>query len=237
MTAERVLVTFDVDGTLMRCGERNKVHGEAIKYGISEMTGVMKPLSYFLQGVPLAGCSDRFIAECACKMTNKTFDEDMMNEFMEKASEYFVEHFDGSLTVLPGVERVLQKLSEMPNVTIALCSGNPPGIGWRKLECANMKQYFKDGIAGWGLHADRKDMLKEAISQAENKIGGQFDRIIHVGDAPQDAEAAKANNVIGVVVKTSHYGDDAFPDGTIRLENLEIGYEAFMNIVQTGKME
>lgn len=234
---EKVLVTWDIDGTLMFCGERNKVHGDAIVHAISEMTGVKEKLSYFLKGKPLAGCSDRFIAEQAFIMTKGGFDEAMMNEFMRKAETYFIEHFDGSLTVLPGVETVLQKLSEMPNVTIAICSGNPPEIGWRKLECAKLKDFFKDRIAGWGLQAERADMLKEAISQGERSINGKFDRIIHVGDAPQDAEAAKANGVIGVIVKTSRHGNGAFPEEAIQLENLEIGYNSFMKIVETGKAE
>lgn len=235
MENARVLVTWDLDGTIMLCGNRNKVHGDSVIYGIKAITGVEKPLSWFLDNQPVSGCSDRYIAELACIKTGTVWNEQTMDVFMKYAESFFVQTFDGALTVLPGVKTVLSELAKMPNVTIGICSGNPPGIGWRKLECAGLRCFFTDDVAGWGIHADRSDMLKSAIEQGEAKIGCRFDRIIHVGDAPQDADAAVSNGVIGVILKTARYKDHVFPEGTFVLENLDVCHDEFIRIVQTGK--
>ena len=234
---QKVLVTFDIDGTLMICGNQGLAHRTAFRETIRDIYGVDQEITEFLD-VPLAGVSDSYIARCVARKVLKTDtpDSSWFEDFIARTETHFIEHFDGSLELMPGVAEALRALSQMPNVTLGVCSGNFPRIGRRKLECAGLSEFFSSGIAGWGLFADRKDMLGSAIKQAEEAIGGKFDRVIHVGDAPQDVRAGIENGAIAVAVLTSRhpFKESDFPKPCFVLKNLEEKREEFLRIVRTG---
>ena len=236
---ENVLVTFDIDGTLMICKD-GYFHRHSFKVALNSIAGIDQEITDYLD-VPLAGVSDMYIAHCACRKIHNVdpVDSEWLKLFMKETENAFLDLFDGDLDLMPGIKEALQELSEMTNVTIGVCSGNFPAIGWRKLEMAGLKEYFKDGIAGWGLSTSRKDILRSAIEQGESIKGCKFDRIIHVGDAPQDAQAAIDNSVIGVGVLTSRHPFKAedFPKPCFVLKNLAENKNEFLQIVKTGKLE
>lgn len=233
----RVLVTFDIDGTLMICGRNGQTHRDAFRMTIRDICGVDQEVTEFLD-VPLAGVSDSYIASCVARKINPGADTDpkWISDFVARVETYFVDNFDGTLDLMPGVVGALRALAEMPEVTLGVCSGNFPRIGRKKLESAGLSEFFSAGIAGWGMHQNRRDMLKSAIAQAEAQIGGKFDHIIHVGDAPQDVQAAIDNGAIGVAVLTSRhpFKESDFPKPCFVLKNLDVEKERFLEIVKNG---
>jgi phosphoglycolate phosphatase-like HAD superfamily hydrolase len=75
-------------------------------------------------------------------------------------------------------------------------------IGWKKLERAGLKSYFRFGAFG-EMAADRSALARLAIRQARAHgwIGRQT-KIALVGDAPSDVVAAQCNGILAVAVYT-----------------------------------
>jgi phosphoglycolate phosphatase-like HAD superfamily hydrolase len=126
-------------------------------------------------------------------------------------------------------------MSKIPDLSLGICSGNLPRIGWKKLESAGLTSYFKDKIAGWGLYRSRADILRDAISQGEQHIHGEFDWVIHIGDTPEDVKAAIAVGALGVMVEVPARQYDDVPQPCSVLRNLDIDFDEIMNIVCLGK--
>ena len=236
--SDNILVSFDIDGTLMIC-DNARVHRAAFRAATFALTGEDKPVEEYL-GIPLSGCSDTYCAEQVLRKFLKTdvVPQDQLDRYMKKTEDVFLDTFDDKLDVMPGVAAMLEKLNAMPNVTVAICSGNYPRIGWKKLESAKLMKYFPDKIAGWGFYPNRAEMLKAAIEEAKRVKGHSFDRVIHVGDAPQDAQAAIDTGSIAVVVRTSrhHFQTSDFPQPCFIIENFEKQLDNFLKIVRTGSM-
>jgi phosphoglycolate phosphatase-like HAD superfamily hydrolase len=122
--------------------------------------------------------------------------------------------------VCPGVRRVLGRLSRR-GVVIGLVTGNLSRIGWRKMERAGLRRYFRYGAFA-ELAKDRAGLVRIAIRHARRERWIQKDcRIWLVGDHPNDVRAAKANGIRAVAVATglvsieelrSHQPDLVLPD-------------------------
>ena len=101
----------------------------------------------------------------------------------------------------PGVEPLLERLTRR-NILLALVTGNLTRIGWRKLERAGLRDYFRFGAFG-EMASTRGGLAKMAIRQARR--GGLIGRetpISLIGDATSDVIAARANRVRSIAVRT-----------------------------------
>ena len=224
----KVLVTFDIDGTLLVSKGRG-LHYDAFRHALNQVfhsdNVVAQP-----PGTDL-GISRGIISQ-ALQCTD--IDESMMQEFIRETEDYYIAHYDGQLDVMPGVRKALEALSTMPNVSIGLCTGNFEKIGWAKIEAAGLMEFFKDRIAGFGNnHEDRTDILKEAIRSAKEKKNCEFDRIIHIGDSPADVKAANDTNNISILVLTSPFKFDSFPTPSYTFKDLEAHLADLIQIVST----
>jgi len=122
--------------------------------------------------------------------------------------------------VCPGVRRLLARL-DRHGAVIGLVTGNLSRIGWRKMERAGLRPYFRFGAFAELAH-DRAGLVRIAIRQARRE--GWISRkspIWLIGDHPNDIRAAKANQIRVVAVATglapidelrSHQPDLALPD-------------------------
>jgi len=122
--------------------------------------------------------------------------------------------------VCPGVRRVLQRLHKR-GVVIGLVTGNLSRIGWRKMERAGLRPYFRFGAFA-ELAKDRAGLVRFAIRHARREGWISRDsRISLIGDHPNDVRAAKANGIRSIAVATgltaweelqSHSPDIIVPD-------------------------
>jgi phosphoglycolate phosphatase-like HAD superfamily hydrolase len=101
----------------------------------------------------------------------------------------------------PGARRLLARLQQR-GVLLGLATGNCTRIGWKKLERAGLKRYFRFGAFG-EMSADRAGLVRLAIRRARRQgwIAAQA-RIFLVGDTPSDVRAAQANGVAAIAVAT-----------------------------------
>ena len=101
----------------------------------------------------------------------------------------------------PASEALLRRLTAR-GVVIGLVTGNLSRIGWRKMERAGLRPYFRFGAFA-EMARDRAGLVRIAIRRArqERWIGRESD-ITLIGDHPNDVLAAQANGIRAVAVGT-----------------------------------
>jgi phosphoglycolate phosphatase len=96
-------------------------------------------------------------------------------------------------------------------VVIGLVTGNLSRIGWRKMERAGLRPYFRFGAFA-EMARDRAGLVRIAIRRARRERWITRDSNISlIGDHPNDVLAAQANGIRAVAVGT----------GIVSLEELE----------------
>jgi len=135
----------------------------------------------------------------------------VMPEVVARAQSIYVRSVpDISRKVCPGVRSLLRRLTAR-GVVIGLVTGNLSRIGWRKMERAGLKQYFRFGAFA-EMARDRAGLVRVAIRRARSDGWiGRKSAITLIGDHPNDVLAAKANHIRSVAVGT----------GIVSLEELQ----------------
>ena len=194
----RALVLFDIDGTLVR--RAGPHHREALIEGVRRVTG----LETTTEGIPVQGMLDPDIVRVM--MEREGADEVRIRaalpEILRAAEDYYLrvcpplhdKH-------CPGVEPVLARLTHH-RALLGLVTGNLTRIGWRKLQRAGLRRYFRFGA--FGERADtRAGLVRRAIREARQRHWiSRATPISVIGDAPADILAARANRVRIISVKT-----------------------------------
>lgn len=208
---------FDIDGTLIR--RAGSHHRAALVEAIRRTVG----LETTTDSVPVAGMLDHAILTVMMTRAGmkKGAIRRVMPEVMERAQSIYVRNSPAlHRKVCPGVRRILYGLARRRAV-IGLVTGNLTRIGWRKVERAGLRPYFRFGAFA-ELAKDRAGLVRIAIRQARREGWiHRESRIWLVGDHPNDVLAAKANGIRALAVATglvgieelrSHSPDMAVPD-------------------------
>ena len=194
----RALVLFDIDGTLTR--RAGPHHRDALAAGIRRVTG----LETTTDGIPVQGMLDPVILATMMRRAGVKAAEvrEAMPAVMRAAERYYLrvcpELRDKHC---PGVQPLLERLTRR-NVLLALVTGNLTRIGWRKLERAGLRDYFRFGAFG-EMAKTRTGLAKLAIRQARREKSIARDAPISlIGDATSDVIAALANGIRAISVQT-----------------------------------
>jgi phosphoglycolate phosphatase-like HAD superfamily hydrolase len=194
----RALVLFDIDGTLVR--RAGPHHREALVHGVRRVAGV----STSTEGIPVQGMLDPVILTVMMKRAGMNTGEirAAMPDVLSAAERYYLRVCpELSDKHCPGVVPVLERLVKR-GVLLGLVTGNLTRIGWRKLERAGLRGYFRYGAFG-EMAKTRSGLARIAVRQA--RANGWIEKstpVSLIGDAPQDIEAAKANRLRAISVKT-----------------------------------
>jgi phosphoglycolate phosphatase len=192
------LVLFDIDGTLVR--RAGVHHREALVYGVRRVTG----LESTTEGIPVQGMLDPVIITAMLRNAgaNRTSIAAAMPEIERAAERYYLRVCPALHDKhCPAVEATLEKL-ERRGALLALVTGNLTRIGWRKLDRAGLKRYFRYGAFG-EMAKTRAGLARWAIAEARR--WEWIDRatpISLIGDATSDIIAAKANKIRAISVAT-----------------------------------
>jgi len=192
------LVLFDIDGTLIR--RAGPHHRQALVDAIWRTARVETTT----EGVPVAGMLDRDILATMMARGGMTPGaiRKAMPAVVERAQAIYVRRApDLVRKVCPGVRRTLGRLARRGAV-IGLVTGNLSRIGWKKMERAGLRPYFRFGAFA-ELAKDRAGLVRVAIRHArrEHWIGRNCS-ISFIGDHPNDIKAARANGVRAIAVAT-----------------------------------
>jgi phosphoglycolate phosphatase len=192
------LVLFDIDGTLIR--RAGPHHREALVEAIRRTAHVETTT----EGVPVAGMLDRTILSTMMRTAGMSPSaiKRAMPEVVARAQSIYVRRApDISKKVCPGVRSLLRRLTAR-GVVIGLVTGNLSRIGWRKMERAGLRRYFRFGAFA-EMASDRAGLVRVAIRRArQERWIGRESAITLIGDHPNDVLAAKANHIRSVAVGT-----------------------------------
>ena len=202
MDQPNALVLFDIDGTLIRrAGAR---HRQALVDAIRDAAGIESTS----EGVDTAGMLDQDIL--AIMMTRagltRTSIRRVLPEVMRAAQQIYRRSCPGlERKVCPGVRRLLARL-ERRGVVTGLVTGNLTEIGWKKLERAGLRRYFRFG-AFCEVARDRAGLVRVALRHARQQGWLHRDsRVSLIGDHPNDVRAARANGIRAIAVGTGLVG-------------------------------
>lgn len=216
------LVLFDIDGTLLRAGDRD--HQAAFVYAMQRVYG--HPVT--LDGVPLAGMLDSQIARLALAkhgLTEEAIDErlaDMIALMGERYAE-IVAHESRIERVLPGVVDLAERL-RAGSYALGVLTGNARSVARVKLRAADIDRFFPIGAYGDSAR-ERGHLVEAGLAEARRHFGLTFrpEDTVLVGDTPRDIEAARAAGAAVIAVATGRYSvedlaahrpDAVFPDLT-----------------------
>ena len=227
---KNIFISWDIDGTLVLCTGSLKEHQNAFKQAITELFGPCDVPEVFL-GHSIDGWMDKRILSAMIMKLGFEPTEENLQKAMNRTEEIYETTAISCSEVPPGVEKILKELSNLPNIEMGIASGNLPRIAWHKLKLSGIDHYFKNKIGGFGIVLERKDAVLASRKMAEEIHGIKFDKVIHIGDTPNDVNAAHLSNAIAVAVRTGRVNYSTFPEPCLILQNLEIGYNEFISLI------
>ncbi len=192
------LALFDIDGTLIR--RSGPHHRDALVRAIRLHTG----LETTTDGIPLQGMIDPDIIRQMVERAGATPSavSEKMGAIMSSAQNIYVRTCPSLLgKACPGAAALLRALAQLGAV-IGLVTGNLTRIGWKKVERAGLKRYFRFGAFG-EMAPDRAGLAKMAFDRARRE-GWISDGIpvSLIGDSPSDIQAARASGARAIAVAT-----------------------------------
>jgi phosphoglycolate phosphatase len=198
MTGAPSLVLFDIDGTLVRRAGAH--HRKALVDAVRRVSGLETSTDH----IPVHGMLDpdiirRMMRDAGASQAQIRRE---MPAIIRRAQQIYVRSVpDLRRKACPGVRRLLRRLTDR-GVLLGLVTGNLTRIGWKKLDRAGLKPYFRFGAFG-EMARDRAGLARLAIRHARAR--GWIDRdtpISLVGDAPSDIIAAQRNGIRAIAVHT-----------------------------------
>jgi phosphoglycolate phosphatase len=194
----RSLVLFDIDGTLVR--RAGPHHREALVQGVRRVTG----LDTSTDGIPVQGMLDPDILRVMMRRAGASGLQirAALPEIFRASERYYLRVCPALHDKhCPGVAEVLDRL-ERHGVLLGLVTGNLARIGWRKLQRAGLRDYFRFGAFG-EMARTRTALARLAIREARRNQWIARDAAISlIGDAPPDVIAARANGIRSIAVRT-----------------------------------
>jgi phosphoglycolate phosphatase-like HAD superfamily hydrolase len=175
-------------------------HREALVDAVRQVTG----LETTTEGIPVYGMLDPDILRLMMRAAG--WDDSRIASVMPLVIVTAQDIYQDSVPdlrdrICPGAGELLSELRRRGDV-LALVTGNLTRIGWRKLERAGLRDYFRFGAFG-EMAETRGGLARLAIqrARAEGLIGGSA-AISLVGDAVQDIQAARENGISAIAVRT-----------------------------------
>lgn len=210
----RTLVTFDVDGTLIRAvGEgANQFHKDAFAVAIEAVHG----LKTHIDVIKHHGSTDQLVV--ADVLRHHGFAEDAIWSNMPATCEKMLEHAAeteadaaNGLELLPGVRELLETLAARTDVVVGLVTGNLAPIAWAKMRALKIDRLFSQPppsdaaappgaiLGGYGSdHVDRGELV---VLAARRAAAGTWS----LGDLPGASDSAVE---LGVAFRERcHFGD------------------------------
>lgn len=192
------LVLFDIDGTLLR--RAGPHHRDALVDAVRAVTGLDTTTDH----IPVHGMLDTDILARMLGNAGKSgaFVRRHLPQIMRRAQAIYVRRCpDLRRKTCPGVRRILYGLKRR-GVPVGLVTGNLKRIGWKKMERAGLRHYFRFGAFA-GTAPDRAALARQAIEHARGRGWVEGDaRVSLIGDAPSDILAARANGIQAIAVHT-----------------------------------
>lgn len=195
----RILVLFDIDGTLIHSG------GAGVR-GMATAFAALHAQPAALADVPVAGRTDRAIVREIFARLGIPETEDrvaaLRDAYLRELPAALAQPPEGAFGVLPGVEAALDALEADDRFRVGLLTGNFVNGARIKLEFFGLWRRFALGAYG-DRYVNRRDLVPVAVAEACD-AGEAPGAVVVIGDTPLDVDCALANGAIAVGVATGH---------------------------------
>jgi len=182
----------------------------AMTLAFEELLGVRDAF----RGIPMAGRTDSWILTDAAAAHGIPSNHAHLARFRDVYIRHLVEQIEEPGTsrkgVMPGVRELLDALTGLPDVYLALLTGNYEAAARIKLEYFDLWRYFSCGAFGDDA-PDRNGLLPRAVSRVAACGGPAFAAAAAtvIGDTPLDIACAKHSSARSIGVATGSHGVDA----------------------------
>jgi len=195
-----VLLLFDIDLTMIKTGGAGlRIMEEAFRK-FTGHEGEITPISP-------DGKTDPLIVPELFAVNNQAYDKKIYQPFMKHYLDRLDEDQKNQTDwlIYDGVQTLLDKLSAMENMFLALVTGNEERGARIKLKPFDLNRYFPVG----GFASDsavRAELVPIAINRAEQHYQQTFepDNVFIIGDSVGDVNCANASGVNCLAVTTGH---------------------------------
>ena len=195
----RALILFDIDGTLVR--RAGPHHKQALIDAVKLVTGHSSTLDDVPTHCMLDGDLLRVILERLSFGENEI--SAALPTLIAAAQRCYAENCPADLTdkLCPGVEPLLRQLNQL-DIPAGLVTGNFTAIGWKKMELAGLRSYFR--LGAFADHGQtRADLVAHALQRARAEaLIDDATRVSLIGDHPNDVRAARANRIRAIATAT-----------------------------------
>ncbi len=205
---QKRLVLFDIDGTLLRCGQ------QVGPIFLESMESVFGSRGAW-QGFSFGGKTDpQIVTELLAGEGHVTASVvERLPEIMAIYFERLERELDQSkMILLPGVVWLLEALAGA-SVHVGLLTGNWERGARAKLERFDLNRYFSFGAFGDDGIA-RAELPPAALRRAHQTLGRTFDpeEVLVVGDTPNDVHCAHAHGIQCLAVATGMVSAETLRD-------------------------
>lgn len=202
-SARPTVVLFDIDGTLLESGGAGRA-------AMSAAFGRLWGRADACANISFGGMTDRAIARQGLLAVGENVDEARIDQLVAA----YLAQLEHTLPryphrVMPGVNVLLDALSERADLALGLGTGNVRAGAFAKLRTASLDAYFAFG--GFGCDAeDRAQLLRAGAQRGAERAGAALEqcRVVVIGDTPKDVAAARAIGAEVVAVATGGFDLD-----------------------------
>ena len=200
------LLLFDIDGTLLISKGAGRSAMQAAFRRLTTREDVA------IDGVDFSGRTDPEIIKDV--FTQNGFGESEWNARLPEVLDAYATEFEAAFDPnqfisLPGVHTLVKDLHAMPDVQLALLTGNLERTAYFKLKAIGLESYFPFGAFG-SDNADRYKLPRIAVQRAKDHNGHTFEGkdVVIIGDTRHDILCGRDINVFTVAVSTGHYSTE-----------------------------
>jgi phosphoglycolate phosphatase-like HAD superfamily hydrolase len=208
MANDRIVILFDIDGTLLITGGAGAA---SWRLAFDELYGIPADIGKFSD----AGMTDPDVGRRTFQaVLHREPERKELTRLLERRLHYLHQTVAESedYRVLPGVEELLPRLID-DGYLLGLVTGNVEAAAHIKLHRARLNRFFSFG--GYGSDAtDRGELTRIALKRASLVYGEPLTpaQAIVVGDTPHDVEGAHAAGMACVGVGSHHFSVEQLRD-------------------------
>ncbi|MBF6599844.1 MAG: haloacid dehalogenase-like hydrolase [Dehalococcoidia bacterium] len=203
--AAPTIVLWDIDNTLLYTGGAGSL---AMARAFRHLYGIDDAF----RRIEFSGRTDTAIFSDAAR-AHGIAEERIPSEIARFLAVY-LPHLEETLTevtggrLMPGIDRLLEKLHACDDVVQGLGTGNFRPGGAMKLRHFGIDRYFPNMAGGFGEDSeDRARVLACGIERLRDG-DGRPRRVVVIGDTPHDVRAAHANGACALAVATGRHSVD-----------------------------
>jgi len=197
------LVLFDIDGTLLSAGA---VARESILSALERAYDWRAEDPHRdRRRFDFSGKTDPQIVR---ELVSPSVGEQACEEGLPRALDMYLAELErrllpGTVALKPGIQELLERLSEEEDVTLGLLTGNLEKGARLKLTPPNLNRFFPFGAYG-SDSADRYELPALAVRRAREACGRFFSgkAVVIVGDSVHDVACGRSLGVKAVAVAT-----------------------------------